>query len=111
MQIQKLILKSDVVEDFANLINPFCEQYHVVTGKARPEICKIMVEKFHDEIEYKDNWIRKKIEEKFKSQARVRNGKLRGKKSRLKSIPKKIKKLEEQIGELTKVTFDYAKSG
>jgi len=111
VQFQKIILKKDVKKDFTNLINPFCEQYHVVTGKARPEICMIMIEKFHGEIDYKDNWIRKKIEEKYKSQARVKNGKLRGKKSRLANIPEKIKKLEEQIGELTKVTIDYAKSG
>ena len=111
MQIQKIILKTDVIKDFANLINPFCEQYHIVTGIARPQICKIMVEKFHGEIQFKDNWIRKKIEEKYKSQARVRNGKLRGKKSRLTKIPQKINKLQHQLDEITKVTIDYAKRG
>jgi len=100
-----------VIENFAKLINPFCEQYHIVTGTARPQICKIMVEMFHAEIQFKDNWIRKKIDEKYKSQARVRNAKLRSKKSRIRKIPEKINKLEEQFAELTKATVDYAKSG
>lgn len=111
MQIQKILLKADVIENFVKLINPFCEQYHIITGTARPQICRIMVEMFHGEIQYKDDWIRKKIEEKYKSQPRVRNAKLRSKKSRLRKIPEKINKLEGQLAELTKVTFDYAKSG
>ncbi len=109
--IQKIILKTEVIEDFTNKINPFCEQYHIVTGTARPQICKIMVENFGKDIQYKDDWIRKKIEEKYKSQPRVRNAKLRSKKSRLRKIPEKINKLEGQLAELTKVTYDYAKSG
>jgi len=109
--IQKIILKTEVIEDFTNKINPFCEQYHIVTGIARPQICKIMVENFGKEIQYKDDWIRKKIKEKYKSQPRVRNAKLRSKKSRLRKIPEKINKLEGQLAELTKVTYDYAKSG
>ena len=111
VQIQKILLKTDVIEDFVNLINPFCEQYYIVTGTARPQICRIMVEMFHGEIQFKDDWIRKKIEEKYKSQPRVRNAKLRSKKSRLRKIPEKINKLEEQLSELTKVAVDYAKSG
>jgi len=111
VQLQKILLKPDVIEDFANLINPFCEQYHIVTGTSRPEICKIMVGIFHGKIQYKDNWIRKKIKEKYKSPARVRNAKLRGNKSRLKLIPQKINKLEEQLSEITMATVDFAKGG
>jgi len=98
----------DVVVDFENLINPFCEQYHIITGTARPEICKRMVEKFKKIVTHKENWIRTKIDSKFKPPHRVRNGKLRSNKSRIGRIPKKINKLEKEFAELTKVAIDYA---
>ncbi len=109
--IQRIITKKQVIKDFENLINPYCEQYHVVTGKARPQICKIMTEKFGKKIKRSDDWIRKKIKQKYKSFHRIRNAQQRSKESRIKKIPEKINKLEGQLAELTKTTIDFAKSG
>jgi len=111
MQIQKIILKEDVIKDFAKFINPFCEQYHVVTDTPRPEICKIMIEMFQPEIDHKHNWLRKKIDAKFKPPHRVKNGRLRSNISRIRKIPQKINKLEEQLAEISQTTVDFVKKG
>ena len=111
MQIQKIILKKDVIKDFAKFINPFSEQYHVVTDTPRHEICKIMIEMFRPEINHKDNWMRKKINPKFKLPHRVNNGRLRSNLSRIKKIPQKINKLEEQLAEISQTTVDFVKKG
>lgn len=111
MQIQKIILKKDVIKDFAKFINPFSEQYHVVTDTPRHEICKIMIEMFRPEINHKDNWMRKKINPKFKPPHRVNNGRLRSNLSRIRKIPQKINKLEEQLAEISQTTVDFVKKG
>jgi len=109
--IQRIITKKQVAKDFENLINPYCEQYHIVTGTARPQICKIMIKKFAKKVKHGDDWIRKRIDQKFKSLHRIRNAKQRSKASRIKKIPEKINKLEGQLAELTKTTVDFVKSG
>jgi len=119
--VQKLILKSEVIEDFKilsidrskykDLINQFCEQYHSQNNEPRPAICNLMVNEFYGLVDHEKDWIRKKIDEKYKPYHRVRNGKLRGNKLRLKKIPQKINKLEEQFAELTKHTLDFVTKG
>ncbi len=110
-EIQKIITRKQVAKDFENLINPYCEQYHIVTGTARPQICKIMIKKFGKKVKHGDDWIRKRIDQKFKALHRIRNAQQRSKASRIKKIPEKINKLEGQLAELTKTTIDFAKSG
>lgn len=110
-EIQKIITKKQVVKDFENLINPYCKQYHIVTGTLNQEICQIMIKKFKKKIKHEDDWFRKRIDRKFKSLPRIRNAEKRSKASRIKNIPKKINKLEGQLAELTKTTIDFAKSG
>jgi len=109
--IQRIITKKQVTKDFENLINPYCEQYHVVTGITRPQICKIMIKKFGKKVKHGDDWIRKRIEQKYKSLHRIKNAQQRSKASRIKKIPEKINKLEGQLAELTKTTVDFVKSG
>jgi hypothetical protein len=109
--ITRIITRSQVIKDFDNLINPYCEQYHIVTGKPRPEICKIMIKKFAKKVKHEDDWIRKRIDQKYKSIHRIKNAEKRSKASRIKNIPKKINKLEDELAELTKTTVDYIKSG
>lgn len=121
MLVQKLISKAEVIEDFKilstdrskykDLINQFCEQYHSENNAPRPAICNLMVNEFYGLVSHEKDWIRKKIDEKYKPYHRVRNGKLRGNKLRLKKIPQKINKLEEQFAELTKHTLDYVTKG
>lgn len=121
MLVQKLISKAEVIEDlkilsidrskYKNLINGFCEQYHLQNKKPRPEICNLMVNEFYGSVGHEKDWIRKKIDEKYKLYHRVRNGKLRGNKVRLNKIPQKINRLEEQFAELTKHTIDYVRRG
>ena len=110
-EIIRIITKPQVRKDFVNLINPYCEQYHVVTGTPRPQICKIMIEKFGKKIKHEDDWIRKRIDKKYKALHRIRNAEKRSRANRIKNIPKKINKLEGQLAELTKTTIDYAKGG
>ena len=121
MLVQKLILKAEVIEDlkilsidrskYKGLINDFCEQYHSENNEPRPAICNLMVNEFYGLVGHEKDWIRKKIDEKYKPYHRVRNGKLRGNKLRLKKIPQKINKLEEQFAELTKHTLDFVTNG
>lgn len=106
-----MITKKQVVKDFENLINPYCEQYHIVTDISRPQICKIMIKKFGKKVKHGDDWIRKRIDQKYKSLHRIRNAQQRSKESRIKKIPEKINRLEGQLAELTKTTLDFAKSG
>lgn len=73
----KIITKSDVIEDFENLINPYCEQYHILNNSPKPTICNIMVKLFRGKTEHRDEWVRKQIDNKFKSAHRVRNAKKR----------------------------------
>lgn len=111
VQVQKVITQSEVIEDFENLINPFCDQYHIITGTAKQEICKIMIEKFGKQLKHSDDWLRKRIDVKYKPMHRVKNAKKRNKESRLRKIPEKINKLERDFAELTKTTIDFAKRG
>ena len=109
--IQRIITKKQVAKDFENLINPYCEQYHIVTDISRPQICKIMIKKFGKKVKHGDDWIRKRIDQKYKSLHRIRNAQQRSKESRIKKIPEKINRLEGQLAELTKTTLDFVKSG
>ena len=73
----KIITKSQVVEEFEVLINPYCEQHHVLNDAPRPTICNYMVKLFHGLTEHRDEWLRKKIDSKFKSKHRVINAQKR----------------------------------
>lgn len=100
MQVQKILIKSEVIEDFENSINDFCEQYHIINKTPRSLICKKMIETFHGLTGHGDDWMRKKIDIKFKPPHRVRNGKLRSKKS-----------IESKLADIAKQTIDYAMKG
>jgi len=93
-------MKSDVIEDFENIINDFCEQYHIINKTPKSLICKTMVEEFHGLTGHSDDWMRKRIDTKFKPPYRVRNGKLRSKKS-----------IEAKIADIAKQTIDFARKG
>lgn len=73
----KIITKSEVIEDFENLINPYCEQYEILYKVPKTTICNIMVKLFRGKTEHRDEWIRKQIDNKFKSAHRVRNAQKR----------------------------------
>jgi len=109
--IPRIITKKQVAKDFENLINPYCEQYHVITNTPNQQICQIMIKMFKKKVKHKDDWIRKRIDQKFKSLPRIKNAQQRSKASRIKNIPKKINKLEGQLAELIETTVDFAKSG
>lgn len=98
MLIQKIILKSEVVDNFEDFINEYCEQYHIINKTPKSLICKIMVEEFHGLTGHGDDWVRKKIDTRFKPPYRVRNGKLRSKKN-----------VESKLADIAKQTIDYMK--
>lgn len=113
-----LTLRDQVIEDlkifsidksqYKNLINLYCEEYHQLSNKPRTLICKIIVDELYGLIDHEKDWIRKRIDEKYKSMPRVRNGRLRSTKNRLTKIPQKINQLEQEFAELSKYTIDYA---
>lgn len=115
----RLILKEQVIKDlhifsidrseYKNLINEYCEQWHQKNGTPRTAICKIVVEELHGLINHENDWIRKRIDEKYKIPQRVQNGKLRSTHNRLAKIPLKINELEQTFAELTKQTIDYVR--
>lgn len=111
MQIQKQISKDDVIENFEELINNYCEQIHLTTEKSRPYICKIMVDEFHGKVGHEDDWIRKKIDTKYKSPYRIENGKLRSKKNRKLKLSEKINRFEEKFTQIAGHTISYVKKG
>ena len=92
-QEMKIITKSAVVEDFENLINAYCEQHYIMTNAPRPTICNTMVKLFNGLTEHRDEWIRKKIDNKYKSAHRVLNAQKR--KTKKNSI-------ESTIGDIVK---------
>ena len=120
MLVQKeLILKQQVIEDlntfsidrfnYKDLINQYCEQYHQKNGTPRTAICKIIVEELYGLIKYEKDWIRKRIDERYKIPQRVRNGRLRSTANRLVKIPQKINQLEQEFIELSGQTIDYVR--
>lgn len=111
MQIQKQISKLQVIENFEDLINDYCEQIHLKTGKLRSNICKIMVNEFHGKIGHEDDWIRKKIDTRYKSMYRIENGKLRSKKNRKLKLSEKFNRLEEGFTQIAGQTIGLARKG
>jgi len=116
VQIQeKIITKTEVILDlslsvknksqYKGLINDFCEQYHEKTGKPRNIICDLMVNEFYEFLPHERDWIRKRIDQKYKIIHRVNNGLLRSNK-----IRNEIQKLETKAGEILTTTFDYMKN-
>lgn len=113
-----LISRDQVIEDlkvfsidksqYKNLINQYCEQIHQQTNKPRTQICQFIIDELYGLVDHEIDWIRKRIDEKYKSTPRVRNGRLRSTQNRLTKIPQKINQLEQQFAELTKYTIDYA---
>lgn len=103
MLVQKHISEQEVILDFANFINNFCEQYHLSTNKPRPFICKIVIEKFSGKVGHSDDWMRKQIESKYKNQAQSKNGKKRGM-SKIDRLKKAFDKAEHDLLEATHET-------
>lgn len=85
-----------------------------MTGKARPEICKIMVEKFRGKIDggTSDDWLRKRIDSKYKKTCQANNGKMRGLgkvaklKKKINDFRTKASELESELLEVTHGTVD-----
>jgi len=87
---------------FASNINKICEDYHVKTGKPRQMICTIMVEKFRGKIEggMSDDWIRKRIEPKYKMAHRITNVKQK-KISKVDRIKSRLNHLNSELLQAT----------
>jgi len=111
VQIQKQISKLEVIDNFEELINSYCEQTHLKTGKLRADICKIMVNEFRGMIAHEDDWIRKKIDTRYKSAYRIVNGKLRSKKNRKLKLSEKINKIEQEFAQIAGQTISLARKG
>jgi len=58
---------------FSSLINQYCEQLHIETGKPRPMICIIVINRFKPY--FSENWMRNQIDEKYKNIQRSNSGK------------------------------------
>jgi len=77
--VQKHVSEQEVLQDFATNINNFCEQYYLKNDIfSRTMICQKMIEIFHEKVKHSDDWMRKRIDVKYKVANRVSNGKLRG---------------------------------
>lgn len=108
-QIQdlKILTKSEVIEDFENLINNYCEQQHIINNIPRPLICNEMVILFRGLTEHKDDWIRKQINQKYKPMHRVRNGS-RSKDGLKKNHRKKIQ-VESTFNDVAEIAISFVR--
>ncbi len=69
---------------FASLINQYCEQIHNETGKPRPMICIIVVNRFKPY--FSGSWMRNQINDKYKNAQRRQSGKKAWLKTRMKRL-------------------------
>ena len=100
MLVQKHVSEMEVIQDFATNINDFSEQYHLKTKLPRTMVCQKMIEMFHGKVKHSDDWMRKKIDVKYKVANRVSNGKLRGL-SKIDRLRLAFKKAESDLLEAT----------
>lgn len=113
MQVQKHLTEADVINDFADNINEYCEQYYLETDKPRVMICTIMIMHFHERVQggKSDDWMRKRIDPKYKMTYRVNNVKQK-KISKLDRLRANLKIAESALLEAThevstKVSKDF----
>ncbi len=64
-----------VTTKFEENIDQFCEDYHKETDKPRVMICTIMIDMLHGKVEggKSDDWMRRRIDPKYKMTYRVNN--------------------------------------
>lgn len=103
--MQVLLTKLDVVLDFKNLINDYCEQYHLSNKVNKVDICQIMVEEFKDN--FSDGFIRKHIDKQYKVAFRSRNAELKGE-NKIEKLNRKIHEYEQELLGMTYETIKYA---
>lgn len=113
MSLQKHLTEIDVIKDFSSNIDDFCEQYHIETGKPRVMICTIMIMKFDGRVQggKSSDWMRKRIDDKYKMTYRVNNVKQK-KISKVDRLKANLKKAESALLEAThevssKVSKDF----
>ncbi len=113
MSLLEHLTEVDVIRDFADNINDFCEQYHVETGKPRVMVCTIMIDKFNGRVQggKSDDWMRKRIDGVYKMTYRVNNVKQK-KISKIDKLKANIRKAESALLEAThevtsKVSKDF----
>ncbi len=75
MSLLKHLSDDDVISDFTNNINDFCESYHLESGKPKSMVCTIMIDKFKGRVEggKSEDWMRKRIDSKYKMLHRINN--------------------------------------
>ena len=100
-----LVLKDKwiaVTKDFESNIDKFCEDYHQESGKPRPMICTIMIDMLHGKVENgkSDDWMRRRINSKYKMTYRVNNVKQK-KISKIDKLKAKFKKAEADLLQAT----------
>lgn len=102
MSLQKHLTEVDVIQDFTTNINDFCEQYHLETGKPRVMICTIMIDKFSGRVQggKSSDWMRKRIDSKYKMAYRISNVKQK-KISKIDKLKAKLKIAESELLEAT----------
>jgi len=90
------------MQDFENNINEYCEQYSLETEKPRVMICTIMITKFKGRVQggKSEDWMRKRIDPKYKMTYRVNNVKQK-KISRIDKLKIKFKLAESELLEAT----------
>lgn len=104
-----IVTKSEVIDDFENLINTYCEQYHIIESVPRRLICGDMVRLFRGTIEHKDDWIRKQIDLKFKSLHRVKNGEKRS--DRIRKEKTETQSIKSTLEDVVHQTIDLVRKG
>ena len=80
---------------FATLINQYCEQLHIETGKQRSEICILVINRFKPY--FKENWMRNQIDEKYKNLQRSNSGKKAWIKSRVIRLKDNVAKADSAL--------------
>lgn len=65
--------KQNVLKDFDNLINPWCEHYAKIHGIPKDQMCKVAKKFFGDDLS--ESKIQNSIKPEFKIAYRIENGK------------------------------------
>lgn len=102
--VQSFLSSKEIVLDFENLINKYCEQIHLSENIPRFKICGIVVQEFKKD--FSEDFIRRKVDSIYKVSHKSNNAKKKGK-SLLEKLKEKASLLDEEIKTISQESVTY----